>query len=187
MIDLATLTIQKAHDAMKKGVFSAVDLAQAYLDAIKENDGDIHAYLEVYGDVLEQAKYADKKFKDGSATVLTGIPIAVKDNILIKGRIVSAASRMLENYKASYDAHVIGKLKAAGAVFVGRTNMDEFAMGGSTENSAFGPTKIHTTQRACRAARLAALRRRWLWAARLWHSAPILEAPFASRRRSAVL
>lgn len=148
MIDLATLTIQKAHDAMKKGVFSAVDLAQAYLDAIKENDGDIHAYLEVYGDVLEQAKYADKKFKDGSATVLTGIPIAVKDNILIKGRIVSAASRMLENYKASYDAHVIGKLKAAGAVFVGRTNMDEFAMGGSTENSAFGPTKNpHDTTR----------------------------------------
>ena len=67
MIDLATLTIQKAHDAMKKGVFSAVDLAQAYLDAIKENDGDIHAYLEVYGDVWNRQNTRIKKFKDGSA------------------------------------------------------------------------------------------------------------------------
>jgi len=141
MIDLKTLTIEKAHKAMKDGDFSAVDLAQAYIDNIEKKDKDVHAYLEIYSDVLEQAKEADQRFKNGSATLLTGIPVAVKDNILIKGRIASSASKILENYHAVYSATVIEKLKKEGVVFLGRTNMDEFAMGGSTENSAFGVTK----------------------------------------------
>lgn len=141
MIDLNNLTIKKAHEEMKKGLYSAVDLANAYLNEIKSKNGEINAYLEVYSDVLEQAKEADKRFKDGTDTVLTGIPFAIKDNILIKGRIASSASKILENYHATYDATVIEKLKKEGVVFIGRTNMDEFAMGGSTENSAFGVTK----------------------------------------------
>ncbi len=141
MIDLAKLTIEKAHEAMKGGEFSAIDLAQAYLDEIKKKDKEIHAYLEVFSDVREQAKVADERFKDNTATLLTGIPFAIKDNILIKGRIASSASKILENYHATYDATVIAKLKKEGVVFLGRTNMDEFAMGGSTENSAYGPTK----------------------------------------------
>lgn len=141
MIDLTTLTIKKAHDDMKAGTYSAVDLTQAYLDEISKKNPDINAYLEVFTDALEQAKVADKKFKDGTATTLTGIPFAIKDNILIQGRIASSASKILENYHATYDATVIEKLKKEGVVFLGRTNMDEFAMGGSTENSAFGPTK----------------------------------------------
>ncbi len=141
MIDLKNLTIKKAHESLIKGEYSCVELAQAYLENIKEKDGEIHAYLEVFDDVLEQAKEADKKIKDNKdVTLLTGIPIAVKDNILIKGRIASSASKILENYHATYDATVIKKLKEAGVVFLGRTNMDEFAMGGSTENSAFGVT-----------------------------------------------
>jgi aspartyl-tRNA(Asn)/glutamyl-tRNA(Gln) amidotransferase subunit A len=141
MIDITTLTIKKAHEALKAGTYSAVDLAQAYLDEIKKREKDIHAYLEVFSDVIEQAEVADARFKDGTATLLTGIPFAIKDNILIHGRIASSASKILENYHATYDATVIEKLKKEGVVFIGRTNMDEFALGGSTEKSAYGPTK----------------------------------------------
>ena len=141
MIDLKNLTIKKTHESLLKGEYTAVDLANAYLEQIKKTDKDIHAYLEVFSDVLDQAKAADKKIREGKATLLTGIPIAIKDNILIKGRIASASSKILENYEATYDATVIKKLKDEGVVFMGRTNMDEFAMGGSTENSAYGPTK----------------------------------------------
>ncbi|HEY9584047.1 MAG TPA: Asp-tRNA(Asn)/Glu-tRNA(Gln) amidotransferase subunit GatA [Candidatus Paceibacterota bacterium] len=146
-IDLENLTIAKARKHLDNGDFSALDLAKAYLDEIKKKNKDIHAYLEVFSDVEEQAKEADKKIKEfknlktSKPPDLLGIPIAIKDNILIKGRKVSAASKMLENYIAPYDATAILKLKSAGAVFLGRVNMDEFAMGASTENSAFGPTK----------------------------------------------
>ena len=140
-IDLATLDIKTAHDHLMKGDFTAVELAQACLDAIAVRNKETNAYLEVYGDVLEQAKAADTMIKAGKATLMTGIPGAIKDNILVKGQISSASSKILEDYHATYDATVIQKLKAQGAVFLGRTNMDEFAMGGSTENSAYGVTK----------------------------------------------
>lgn len=141
MIDLKNLTIEKAHQAFKNKEFTCVELAQEYLKIIKEKNSEINAYLEVYNDVLEQAKLADEKFADGSATLMTGIPIAIKDNILFQGHISSSGSKILENYTATYDATVIQKLKKAGAVIMGRTNMDEFAMGVSTENSAFGVTR----------------------------------------------
>lgn len=140
-IDLANLTIEKAHAALTKGDFTAVELSQAYLDVIREKNKNLNAYLEVYDDVLDQAQKADEIIKSGKASALTGIPIAIKDNILIKGRKATSASKILENYTATYDATTIKKLKEEGVVFVGRTNMDEFAMGGSTENSAYGPTK----------------------------------------------
>lgn len=123
------------------GEYSAVDLAKAYLAEIEKKNKELNAYLEVYDDVLLQAAEADARIKAGKATVLTGIPLAVKDNILIQGKHVSAASKILEGYTASYDATVVRKLKDAGAVFLGRTNCDEFAMGGSTENSAYGVTR----------------------------------------------
>jgi len=141
MIDLNTLTISKARIALDRKEFSAVDLAKAYLAEIKKKNGELNAYLEIYDDVLEQAKAADDRIAKGESYPMLGIPLAIKDNILIEGRKVSAASKMLENYVASYNATIIEKLKNMGAVFLGRTNMDEFALGGSTENSAFGVTK----------------------------------------------
>ncbi|HRZ30248.1 MAG TPA: Asp-tRNA(Asn)/Glu-tRNA(Gln) amidotransferase subunit GatA [Candidatus Paceibacterota bacterium] len=140
-MNLNELTIKKAHEAMKRGDYTAVALAETYLTEIEKKNPELNAYLEVFADVLEQAKVADERFKSGEATLLTGIPFAIKDNILIKGRIVSSASKLLENYTATYDATVIEKLKKEGVVFLGRTNMDEFAMGGSTENSAYGVTR----------------------------------------------
>ena len=141
-MDLGKLTIAKARKALDAKEFSARELCDAYLESIRQKDGDLHAYLEVWEkEARAEADAADERISRKESSVLTGIPLAVKDNILIKGRRASSASKMLENYVASYDATVVGKLKQEGAVFLGRTNMDEFAMGGSTENSAFGPTK----------------------------------------------
>ena len=140
-MDLKTLTIKKAHEDLMAKKYTAVDLVKAYIEVIKEKNPDLNAYLEVYSDVISQAEEADKRIKNGEKGELLGIPLAIKDNILIKGRVVSAASKILENYIATYDATVISKLKKSGAIFLGRCNMDEFAMGGSTENSAYGPTK----------------------------------------------
>lgn len=141
MSKLNELTIVEAAKKLQAGEITAVELARACLDEIAARDGSIHAFLEVFDDVEEQSKKADERRAAGETHPLLGIPLAIKDNILIEGRKASAASKILENYVAAYDATVIQKLKDAGAVFIGRTNMDEFAMGGSTENSAYGPTK----------------------------------------------
>lgn len=141
MIDLKNLTIEKAHEGFLNKEFTCRELTEEYLKVIKERDQELHAFLEVYDDALSQADEADKKFADGTAVLMTGIPVAIKDNILFQGHIASAGSKILENYEATYDAFVIKKLREAGAVILGRTNMDEFAMGVSTENSAYGVTK----------------------------------------------
>ncbi|OHA58211.1 MAG: glutaminyl-tRNA synthase (glutamine-hydrolyzing) subunit A [Candidatus Vogelbacteria bacterium RIFOXYD1_FULL_44_32] len=136
----SNLTIETAGAGFRAGDFAPTDLANFYLTRIKAKNSDLNAYLEVYDDVLAQAEQVTKILKQNSDSKLAGIPLAIKDNILIDGKIASAGSKMLANYVAVYDATVIKKLKQAGAIFLGRANMDEFAMGGSTENSAFGPT-----------------------------------------------
>lgn len=141
MIDIKDLTIKKAHEGLTKGDFSVKELTGAYLKKAEEQNPEINAYLEMFDDTQEQVKKAEKMLQEGKANPLTGIPLAVKDNILIEGRVASASSKILEGYKATYDSTVIKKLKELGAIFLGRTNMDEFAMGSSTENSAFGRTK----------------------------------------------
>lgn len=143
MINLKTLTIKKATDMLKNGEISSGELVSACIDNINNKNGELNAYLEIFDDAILKSKTADKEISsgDGETKPLLGIPFAIKDNILIQGKIASAGSKMLENYRAAYDATVIKKLRQAGAIFLGRTNMDEFAMGASTENSAFGPTK----------------------------------------------
>lgn len=141
-IDLTNLTIEKAGQALRNKDYSAKELAQAYLAKIKEKDPEIRAYLQITEDLaLKQAEEADKRLANGEAGPLTGIPCAIKDNILVQGEKCTAGSKFLEKYIAPYDATVIEKLKKQGAVILGKTNLDEFAMGSSCENSAFFPTK----------------------------------------------
>jgi aspartyl-tRNA(Asn)/glutamyl-tRNA(Gln) amidotransferase subunit A len=141
MIDLKNLTIKKAHESLVSGEFTVGELVGVYLEVIKGKNKDINAYLQIYNDIESQIKTAEEMFKKGTATILTGIPLALKDNILFDGHISSAGSKILENYTATYDSFVIEKLKNQGVVFLGRTNMDEFAMGSSTQTSAFGVTR----------------------------------------------
>ena len=142
-IDLKNLTIEKAHAALAAGEYTVRDLVRAYQTVAKEKNPEINAYLEIFRDdvIDEQIDHAQDMFTAGTATTLTGIPIAIKDNMLMTGHVASAASKMLGNHQSVYDGTVVKILKDAGVVILGRTNMDEFAMGSSTENSAYGPTK----------------------------------------------
>ncbi len=143
-------TLQQLHEELKSGTLTVDALVAQSKKTIAEKDGEIHALLGLYSDACVNAQIvkAKKMFADGTATMLTGIPIALKDNILVEGELATGGSKILENYRATYDATVVKKLKAAGAILVGRANMDEFAMGGSTENSAYGVTKNpHDTSR----------------------------------------
>jgi len=142
------MTIEEAVRALRAREISVRELWDACYKAAQEKNPELHAYLEIFPADEAAIESAQKRIDSGDAPLLCGIPLATKDNILIEGKIASAASKMLENYRATYDATVIKKLKDAGALFLGRTNMDEFAMGSSTEHSAFGPTKNpHDTSR----------------------------------------
>ncbi len=141
ILDTKDLSIKKTRELLDKKEVSVLDLVESYKKNIDKKNVDINAYLEVFGDLKEQAGLAQEKIDDRKAEVLTGVPFAIKDNILIKGRKATASSKILENYTATYTATVTRKMADQSAIFLGRTNMDEFAMGSSTENSAFGTSK----------------------------------------------
>ncbi len=128
-------------DRLRKKEISSEELTKHFLERIKEVDPKVKAYITVTEEeALAMAREADQALAAGEDRPLLGVPMAIKDNICTKGVRTTCASRMLENYVPIYNATVIERLKAAGAVFLGKTNLDEFAMGSSTENSAFFPT-----------------------------------------------
>lgn len=140
---LNKLTLKSASEQLKAGEMSSVEIVDDCLERIDKRDKDINAYLTVLSDDAKKAaKDADERRKSGRvASEIDGLPIAVKDVICTKGIKTTAASKILENFVPPYDATVVKKLKDAGAIIIGKTNLDEFAMGSSTENSAFKTTK----------------------------------------------
>lgn len=142
-MDLKELTIKKFQEGLLGGKFSAKEVMEETLKNIESYDKEIHAYLSLRKEkALEEASNIDSQLKDGIVlSPLAGVPMAIKDNILIEGGPATAASKILKDYVSAYDATVIKKLKDAQVIFTGKTNLDEFAMGSSTENSAYSPTK----------------------------------------------
>lgn len=141
-MELNKLTIKEARTLLDKGELKAKEITLACLKAIAENNKILNACLLVdEAGALLAADEADKRLESGEKGGLLGIPYLCKDNIMVKGLKITAASKILENYIAPYDATIIKKLKAAGAILLGKTNLDEFAHGASTENSAYGATK----------------------------------------------
>jgi aspartyl-tRNA(Asn)/glutamyl-tRNA(Gln) amidotransferase subunit A len=142
MTELYRLSITEAGKLLRERKISSVELTHAHLDRIRAVEDKVRAYTLVTDDLaLKQAEAADRRFKNSDTVApLTGIPLAIKDVICTKDITTTCGSRMLENFKPPYDATVMERLNADGVVMLGKTNMDEFAMGSSTEHSAFYPT-----------------------------------------------
>ncbi len=141
-MELNSLTIHELQEKLREGAISSVAITESVYSQIESLEDRVNAYITLTKDIaIAQAKAADRRIEEGTAAALTGIPIALKDVLCTKGTKTTCGSRILENFIPPYDATVIGKLKDAGAVFIGKTNMDEFAMGSSTETSHFGITR----------------------------------------------
>ena len=141
-MQLHALTIQEARAKLAAGEITSRDLTRAALERIKAVEPKVDAFISVDEDAaLDQASACDQKIAAGEATPLTGIPIAIKDLICTRGMRTTCGSRILENFVPPYDATVITRLKAAGAVIIGKLNMDEFAMGSSNEHSGIKVTR----------------------------------------------
>ena len=142
MNELINRSVYDHAQSLRNKEYSAVELTQAYIDAIAQREAEIHAYISTDAEnALKQAVEADKRIGAGEGTALTGIPAGIKDNMCTKGIRTTCASKMLADYVPPYDAHVIERLQDEGYVLLGKLNMDEFAMGSTTENSAMGVTK----------------------------------------------
>lgn len=142
-MELETMTALELAKKIRQRQVKVSDGVKEVFDQIEKKEGKVHAYLDIYKkDALARAKEVEKGIMDGTYTgPLAGVPIAVKDNICIKGKKTTCASKILENFVPQYNAEVIDRLEKAGMIIIGKTNMDEFAMGSTTETSAFGVTR----------------------------------------------
>ena len=142
MTELTRLNWREARAALDRREVTSVELTEALLQRLTELDPHIHAFLHVMGDAARtQAAEADRRIGAGDVAPMTGIPIALKDVLCTVDAPTTCGSRLLEGYRSPFDATIVARLRAQGAVFVGKTNTDEFAMGSSTENSAYGVTR----------------------------------------------
>ena len=139
-MDIGKLSLIELSTAIRERKLSSYEVTKYYIDNCHEK-AELNALLEIFDDALDKAKEMDEKIDKGFKGKLAGVPVIIKDNILYKGKIASCSSKFLENYVAQYNADVVTKMLEQGAVIIARANMDEFAMGSSTENSAFGVTK----------------------------------------------
>ncbi len=140
--ELFALTIAQARDLLRRREMSAVELTRACLERMNEVERRLNAFITLCPrEALEQAEAADQRLAQGEASAMCGIPLAIKDIFLTRGIRTTCASKILGNFVPPYDSTVIARLRDSGAIFMGKANMDEFAMGSSTENSAFGPTR----------------------------------------------
>lgn len=140
-IDIAKLSITDAAKGLRAKDFTAVELTTRVLEEANAKNPDINAYREIFADALDAAKAADVILASGNAKPLTGIPLAIKDNMLYKGHESTSGSKILAGHIATYNGTAVERIIASGAVIIGRTNMDEFAMGSSTETCAYGVVK----------------------------------------------
>jgi len=141
-MDTLNMTAWQLRELLMRKEVSCVEVVKSLLAAIEQKDGRLHSYLHLNPEALAEAEKVDGKISGGEKPgCMEGIPVAVKDNICMRGMPATCASRILQNFYPPYDATVIEKMKNAGAIVVGKTNMDEFAFGSSTESSAFGPTR----------------------------------------------
>ena len=140
---LCALTVSELARGLENGSFSSEAVTDAYLENIALQNSTLNVFLEVFGDTArEEARASDRRRREGKPlSRLDGVPFAVKDNLCVEGRLCTCASRMLENYRSSYTATAVRRLQEAGMPLLGRVNLDEFAMGSSTETSFFGPSR----------------------------------------------
>ena len=172
---------------IKKKEISCREAVEAVFGQIEKKEEELNCYISLDREkALKQADAVQKKIDDGTLTgPLAGVPAAVKDNICTKGRKTTCASKILSDFVPPYDAFAAKKLEDAGCILIGKTNMDEFAMGSTTETSAFGVTRNPWIRRMCREARPAVPRRRWRQKKRFLRWEATRAAPSVSPQASA--